>query len=282
MEALAIIDCARGCMPAAGRSALDLLKAERAERRIVTGSQRLDGLLGGGMRPGVLTEVCGAPGCGKTQLAMQLACCVQIGAGLGGLGGEAVYVDTEGSFVPARCAEIAEALGPRLGATAQQMLERIHVFRAHSYVELIATVTLLREFVADQHPGVRLVVIDSVAFHFRRDFEDVGLRGRLLSGLAQELLRLAAEHGLAVLLVNQMTTKRRGAERAHLAPALGESWGHNCTTRVVLSFDGAGGRMATLYKSPTDAEAEVPYTVTAAGIRDLEGEHNAKRPKTDA
>jgi len=51
-----------------------------------------------------------------------------------------------------------------------------------------------------ENGNVRLVVVDSVAFHFRRDFADMVLRTRLLNGMAQTLLRLAAEHELAVRL----------------------------------------------------------------------------------
>ena len=45
---------------------------------------------------------------------------------------------------------------------------------------------------------MRLVVIDSVAFHFRRDFEDMALRARLLTGLAQDLSDLSERFDLAV------------------------------------------------------------------------------------
>ena len=65
-------------------------------------------------------------------------------------------------------------------------------------------------------------MIDSVAFHFRQDFRDMALRTRLLNGMAQQLLHLATENELAVVLVNQMTTRiGRGGEEAHLTPALG-------------------------------------------------------------
>ena len=49
----------------------------------------------------------GAPGIGKTQLCMQLALDVQIPPSLGGLGAAAVYIDTEGSMVPARLEQMA-------------------------------------------------------------------------------------------------------------------------------------------------------------------------------
>ena len=40
--------------------------------------------------------------------------------------------------------------------------------------------------------------MDSVAFHFRRGFDDMGLRTRLLTNMAQDMLELAEKYDLAV------------------------------------------------------------------------------------
>ena len=45
---------------------------------------------------------------------------------------------------------------------------------------------------------VRIVVIDSVTFHFRQDFEDLALRTRVLSGLSLKLMKIAKTYNLAV------------------------------------------------------------------------------------
>lgn len=47
---------------------LDLLHQEQAQGSIVTFSSKLDDVLGGGVPVGKTTEICGAPGVGKTQL----------------------------------------------------------------------------------------------------------------------------------------------------------------------------------------------------------------------
>jgi hypothetical protein len=44
---------------------------------------------------------------------------------------------------------------------------------------------------------VRLVVLDSVAFHFRSDWDDMAARTRTLALLAQALMRLAEAHDAA-------------------------------------------------------------------------------------
>jgi len=50
-----------------GRSALEVLRSEERATPIITFSARVDEMLGGGVAPGKITEICGAPGTGKTQ-----------------------------------------------------------------------------------------------------------------------------------------------------------------------------------------------------------------------
>jgi len=45
---------------------------------------------------------------------------------------------------------------------------------------------------------VKLVIVDSIAFHFRQDFDDYLLRSRLLNALAQTFNKLIARHNVAV------------------------------------------------------------------------------------
>jgi len=52
--------------------------------------------LGGGVPVGRITEMCGPPGIGKTQLSIQLAVDVTIPELFGGLGKQAVYIGKYG------------------------------------------------------------------------------------------------------------------------------------------------------------------------------------------
>ncbi|XP_053223934.1 DNA repair protein RAD51 homolog 3 isoform X1 [Podarcis raffonei] len=292
--------------PAKKYTALELLEEEQAHGFIITFCSELDGILGGGIQLTKITEICGVPGVGKTQLCMQLVVDVQIPECFGGLDGEAVFIDTEGSFMVDRVADmatacvehcrlIAETLPEEEHQTAletfslENILSHIFYFRCHDYVELLAQVHLLPDFLSG-HPKVRLVVIDGVAFPFRHDIEDLSLRTRLLNGLAQQLISIANDHTLAVVLTNQMTTR---LEHGHssLVPALGESWGHVATVRLILHWDNKH-RLATLYKSPSQKESTVPFCVTTHGFRDVqlpspnrtpaESEANPrKRPRTE-
>ncbi|XP_078404332.1 DNA repair protein RAD51 homolog 3 [Cetorhinus maximus] len=265
-------------------TALELLEQEHSQGSIVTFCSALDEILGGGVPIGKIVEICGAPGVGKTQLSIQLVVDAQIPECFGGLDGESVYIDTEGSFIVDRvtdvahaavhhCHLIAEASQDEVQREAAQafsvssILSRIYYFRCHDYVELLAQAHLLPDFLAE-HRKVKIVVIDSIAFPFRHNLQDLSLRTRLLNGLAQQLISMANDHSVAVVLINQMTT-RFGQVQSTLVPALGESWGHAATIRLILRWEGKL-RFASLYKSPSQKEATVPYQITSFGFRDVQ------------
>ncbi|NWZ14564.1 RA51C protein, partial [Agelaius phoeniceus] len=104
---------------------------------------------------------------------MQLAVDVQIPECFGGVAGEAVFIDTEGSFMVDRVVDIAAACVQHchLIAEAQQeedhgkaletfslenILSHIYYFRCRDYTELLAQVYLLPEFLSE-HSKVRLL-----------------------------------------------------------------------------------------------------------------------------
>ena len=89
-------------------SVYDLIRADDG-KAITTLSHNFDRILGGGVQLGQLTEICGEAGVGKTQLCMQLCVSVQMSSHLDGMEGQAVYIDTEGSFMPKRVVEITNA-----------------------------------------------------------------------------------------------------------------------------------------------------------------------------
>lgn len=61
-----------------------------------------------------------------------------------------------------------------------------------------------------------------------------------------------------------------GASRSRLIPALGESWAHSTTSRLILSYSKvhAGARECRLVKSPHKPTGVAMFSVTADGIRD--------------
>ncbi|KAM9321222.1 DNA repair protein RAD51 homolog 3 [Gastrophryne carolinensis] len=267
-------------------TALDLIEQEQAQGAVITFCSTLDEILGGGVPLGKITEICGPPGVGKTQLCMQLAVDTQIPECFGGIGGEVVYFDTESNFMVERLVDIANACVLHCSLitqahqdenhrtamhmfTVNHILSHLYYFGCQDYSELLAHINILPDFLA-QHSKVKLVVIDSIAFPFRCDLEDLSLRTRLLNTLAQKLISIADHHRLAVVLTNQMTTKI-GASESFLVPALGDGWGHAPTNRLILQWEGMQ-RCATLYKSPSQKENTVYYKITQHGFRDVQAD----------
>ncbi|KAI3499902.1 hypothetical protein L1887_35716 [Cichorium endivia] len=170
--------------------------------------------------------------CRKRKPLMQLAVNVQIPFDYGGLGGKAIYIDAEGSFMVERALQITEACGDdmaeysrlyRKGSHSHEIkiqpkdfLENIFYFRVCSYTEQIALINYLDKFISD-HKDVKVVIIDSITFHFPREFDDMALRTTLLGGMALKLMKLAKIFGVVVL--NQVTTKYSDGS-FHLALAL--------------------------------------------------------------
>ncbi|PAN30047.1 hypothetical protein PAHAL_5G270100 [Panicum hallii] len=205
---------------AGAQNAWDMLSDEQSQKHITTGSGDLNNILGGGIHCKEVTEIGGVPGVGKTQLGIQLAINVQIPVEYGGLGGKAVYIDTEGSFMVERVYQIAEGC------------------------------------------------ISDILEHFphSHDFDDLALRTRVLSGLSLKLMKIAKAFNLAVVLLNQVTTKFTEGS-FQLTLALGDSWSHSCTNRLILYWNG-NDRYAYLDKSPSLPVASAPYAVTGKGVRD--------------
>jgi len=291
-----------------GTSALEIAAKQiyDPQNAIFTLSQDLDSLLGGnGLEIGALTEVCGVPGAGKTQLAIQIACNVTVPKEFGGCEGAAVYIDTEGSFVAARALEIAEALCRHMRKLAADeppdspiyqaahahnprlVLSKIHVYRVFDHVEQASVIEALPAFL-QAHPDIRVVIIDSVAFHLRRISSPLQ-RTKALSRMSERLQELASKFDLAVLLVNQVTRRVVQANESaanaatnaangidensvvgsegYLMPALGDNWGHMLRHRIILKWQGAV-RVATVLKSPTLGQIDVPFRVIRDGVRD--------------
>ncbi|KAK0582001.1 hypothetical protein LWI29_020290 [Acer saccharum] len=227
------------------QNAWDMLHEEESLTRITTSCADLDNILGGGINCKEVTEI-----------------------------------DTEGSFMVERALQIAEACVEDMSEYSRflrndvqacqvkiqpkDILENIYYFRICSYTEQIALINYLEKFISE-HKDVKLVIIDSITFHFRQDFDDMALRTRVLGGISLKLMKLAKEFSLAVVLLNQVTTKFTEGS-FQLTLALGDSWSHSCTNRVILYWNG-DERYAYIDKSPSLRSASAPYSVTSRGIR---------------
>ena len=121
---------------------------------ISTGIKKLDQLLDGGIKNGIITDIFGANGTGKTQLVMQIS--------INSLkqGGKILFQDTTGEFRPERMLEIIKSQNLN-----SSLLDNVYVGRITNTAEQIQFLSKLT-----QMNNFSLVVIDNVSDLFSFEY----------------------------------------------------------------------------------------------------------------
>ncbi len=261
------IQAARGMMKLGFTDGAEYDKKRKDVVYITTGSQSLNGLLGGkGVESKAITEAYGAFGSGKTQLALTLAVNVQLPLEQGGANGKAVYIDTEGTFRPDRIRQIAEGIG----ANGDKVLKNILVARAFNSDHQILLLDKITEMIKGGEP-IKLVVIDSLTAHFRAEFSGRGQladRQQRLNRYLHQLMKLAEQHNLVVYVTNQVMSNPAMMFGDPTTAIGGNIVGHASTYRMYLRRGKQGSRVAKLIDSPNLPDNEAQFFVTEAGVRD--------------
>ena len=237
---------------------------ERLEnvKRIKTGVEELDALLGGGIETGAITELIGEYGAGKSQICFTASVLVQLPEEQGGLNAKAIYFDTENTFVPERVYEIAEERGLEPFA----ILDNITVIRAYNSEHLQILVRGLSEILKDEN--YKLIVVDSMIGLFRSEYvgrENLAPRQQKLNGVLSVLLRIADAYRLAVLTTNQMISDPSGWGSGQ-KPAGGNIMAHAGTVRLKLNKKRQNLRIAEIIDSSYLPPGEAPFYITSKGI----------------
>ncbi|XP_050905330.1 DNA repair protein RAD51 homolog 2 isoform X2 [Lathyrus oleraceus] len=124
----------------------------------------LDEALCGGIPFGVLTELVGPPGIGKTQFCLKLSLLASLPANFGGLDGRVIYIDVESKFSSKRLIEIGTKSFPEIfhkKGMAQEMAGRILILRPTSLSEFAESLHRIKVSLLQQQ--VKLLIIDSMA-----------------------------------------------------------------------------------------------------------------------
>jgi len=246
-------------------TANQLLERRATVGRITTGSKALDTLLGGGIETRSITEFYGRYGSGKTQIALQLCVNAQLPKEQGGMGGGALYIDTEGTFRPERVRQMAEAAG----IDPTEALEKIFVARAFNSDHQM----LLAEKAGDiiRENNIRVVIVDSLTSAFRSEYAGRGtLAGRQqkLNRHMHALQRLSDLNNLAVIVTNQVMANPGLLFGDPTTPIGGHIVGHQSTYRIYLRNSQGEKRIARLVDSPCLPDGETVFKVTTSGIGD--------------
>ncbi|XP_024031792.1 DNA repair protein RAD51 homolog 2 [Morus notabilis] len=247
-----------------------------------TGLKGLDEALCGGIPFGVLTELVGPAGIGKTQFCMKLSLLASLPTAYGGLNGRVIYIDVESKFSSRRMIEIGVQSFPdifNMKGMAQEMAGRILVLRPTSLSKF--TESLQQIQVALRQQQVKLVVIDSMTAVISGDYGQGASRQHLLGWHVSFIKSLAEFSRIPIVVTNQVRSQTRdeGCQYSfqvrstedpvgydsHLVAALGINWAHSVTIRLVLEAK-SGQRFIKLAKSPMSPPLAFPFNITAAGI----------------
>jgi len=266
------VDAAKKAIEAAKKAAevgyetADVVLARRQNiGRITTSSKELNELLGGGVETQSVTEFFGRFGSGKSQVAFQLSVNVQLPVEKGGLGGKALFIDSEATFRPERIRQIAEGAG----LNPDEALKNIFVARAINSDHQMLLVEKAEDIVKKE--GIRLIIVDSLTSQFRADYIGRGAladRQQKLNRHLHVLQKLAEQYNLAIFVTNQVMDNPAIMFGDPTTPIGGNILAHFSTYRVYVRRSKEEKRIARLVDSPNLPEGEAIFKVTAEGVKD--------------
>ena len=182
-----IINAARKAADVGGfETGMDVLERRELIGKLTWNVPEVDELLGGGTETQSITEVYGEFGSGKSQITHQLCVNAQLPQEYGGLGGSAIFIDSEDTFRPERIDDMVRGLpeealaatmedreiegGPgdedAMEALVQDILDKIHVAKAFNSNHQILLAEKAKEVAAEHEDGewpVRVLAVDSTA-----------------------------------------------------------------------------------------------------------------------
>ena len=189
-----------------------------------------------------------------------LAVNVQLPVEKGGANGKCVFIDTEGTFRPARIKQIAEGMG----ANPEKVLKNILVARAFNSDHQILLLEKVTEMIKAGEP-IKLMIIDSLTAHFRAEFAGRGQladRQQKLNRYMHDLMKLAEQHNLVIYVTNQVMANPAQMFGDPTTPIGGHIVGHACfteDTKVALADERF---LSFIELIKEDKEGKINFTFT--------------------
>lgn len=207
----------------------------------------------------------------NSQICHQLSVNVQLPPERGGLGGGALYIDTENTFRIERIVQMAKFLG----LDPDKVVERIIYAEAYNSDHQILLLEKADKVIKENN--IRLIIIDSLTAHFRSEYagrQSLPERQQKLNKHMHKLLRLARAFNAAAVVTNQVMARPDDYFAAmSVLPVGGHIVGHTSHTRIYLrKAAGKNTRIARLISSPYLPEGEAIFKITENGVEDIEDE----------
>lgn len=245
-------------------SAQELFVRRAKMLRCTTFSKNLDTLLAGGIETQAVTEFYGEFGSGKTQICHTVCVSSQLPMEQSGLGGAALYIDTESTFRPERIAQIAKARE----LDVDSILANIHVAKIYNASHLELIVRAMGSLI--QQNNIKLVIVDSIISLHRAEFMGRGTlseRQQKLNAIMHRLKRISEIYNVAVIITNQVQATPDTFFGDPTKAAGGNIIGHASTYRIYLRKAGQE-RKAIMIDSPMHPYGDTNFMVTEAGVTD--------------
>lgn len=220
--------------------------------RVSTGSEHLDNFLNGGLEKGIVNNVYGESGSGKTNLCVQVAACVAEN------GGKVAYIDTEAGFSPERFLQMSN----------EEALDNILIRGPTTFEEQEEAVESLEETVENE--DVELVIVDSAVslYRLKVNGDNASEINNKLSGQLSQLTKIAREHNIPVLITNQVYTSFDEGNMEIVGKDVPKYWS-KCLLK--LSEKGKNKRQMEIAKHRSLPEGKkIQFKITNDGLKEPE------------
>lgn len=192
-------------------------------------SKKLNELLGGGLESGVITNIYGGPGSGKTNFALE--------ASLSALNDnkKVVFVDTEGSFSVERFKQLAP----------ETKLKDIILIEPKTLADQVEVVKKLEKLVEKENVG--LIIIDSLVSLYRLHLHDSTFSdaNRKLGSILATLSNIVRRKNIPAIVTNQVYTDFEKGELELVGRDIPKYY---CKCLILMEKTGFGKRKFTLVK----------------------------------
>ncbi len=233
-------------------------------QRLELGCDALDELLGGGIEHGIITNVYGEAGSGKTNFCIQaVVSCIRSG-------GKAVFIDTEGGFSAERFLQMHDD---------EAALERLIMHEPTTFEEQKGVFDDLPQVVANELPD--MIVVDSLVSLYRLNLngETAQEINTELSTQFSTLSKLAREHDLPVIVTNQVYSQFDSDENVMVGRDIPAYWSK---TLLELEKVRNGKRRATVQKHRSRPEGiTTDFFITQDSLTSAEGTQDESVPGAD-
>ena len=215
---------------------------------ISTGLKKIDDFLSGGIPNGVIVDIFGGNGTGKTQLLLQLS--------INSIknGGKVLFLDTTGGFRPERILEIQKKSNSNLN-----LLNNIIVSRITNTSEQINSIKNFKE------NNFSLIIIDNITDLFSYEYkhnQSIFKKNSLFMKYMRELSLYAVTHKVPIVITNMIRNSNE-QEVENMSTAI------DLFTHIKIHLFKNSSIYNGEISSPFNKE-NFSYTITSSGLSDVE------------